>query len=115
MREEYGVHVVVACAFAMGVSLAGQGSNIDFEADTVGSPPKGFSFALTGQGKPGTWVVRKDEAEHGNVLVQSDADRTDYRFPVAIYNDFSGADVAVFVAFKAVPGKGDQGAGVVGG
>ena len=113
MREEYGILVGVVCALAMGFGMAGQGSKIDFEADTVGNPPKGFSFALTGQGKPGTWVVQKDDAGHGNVLVQSDADQTDYRFPVAIYNDFSGADVAVSVAFKAMAGKGDQGAGLV--
>ena len=113
MREEYGALVAVACALAMGVSVAGQRSKIDFEADTVGSPPKGFSFALTGQGRPGTWVVKKDDAGHGNVLVQSDTDQTDYRFPVAIYNDFSAADVALSVAFKAMAGKGDQGAGLV--
>jgi len=111
VREEYGALVAVACALAMGVSVAGQRSKIDFEADTVGSPPKGFSFALTGQGRPGTWVVKKDDAGHGHVLVQSDTDQTDYRFPVAIYNDFSAADVALSVAFKAMAGKGDQGVG----
>lgn len=99
--------------FALGVVIHGQTAKIDFEGDVVGGPPKGFSFALTGQGKPGVWVVRKDDAAHANVLVQTDADPTDYRFPVAIYNDFSGVDVTLSVSFKALAGKGDQGAGLV--
>jgi hypothetical protein len=93
--------------------LAGASGTINFDSDDPGQPPKGFSFALTGQGRPGVWLVKKDDAAHGNVLVQSDADTTDYRFPVAVYNDFSGADVHLAVQFKALAGKGDQGAGLV--
>ncbi len=99
--------------FLGGLGIAAQGTKIDFEADAVGAPPNGFSFALTGQGKPGVWAVRKDDAAHGNVVEQSDADRTDYRFPVAVYNEFSATDVTLSVAFKALSGKGDQGAGLV--
>src|SRR5438874_2640411 len=102
------VVVVAAAAFA-----AGQILKIDFEKDDVGKPPKGFSFALTGQGNPGAWIIRKDDQMHGNVLVQTDPDRTDYRFPVAVYDDFSGKDVDLSVQFKAISGKGDQGAGIV--
>ncbi len=47
------------------------------------------------------------------MLAQSDADPTDYRFPVAVYNDFTAKDVDLFVRFKAISGKGDQGAGLV--
>jgi hypothetical protein len=112
MRKQHVVSVGVVLALAA-VGIAGQVSTIDFEADTIGAPPKTFSFALTGQGRPGVWVVKKDDAAHGNVLVQSDADTTDSRFPVAIYNDFSGTDVALLVAFKTIAGKGDQGAGLV--
>jgi hypothetical protein len=32
---------------------------------------------------------------HANVLVQTDADTTNYRFPVAVYNDFNATDVTV--------------------
>jgi hypothetical protein len=98
---------------AFGVVTRGQTAKVDFDGDAVGGPPKGFSFALTGQGKPGVWVVRKDDVAHGSVLVQTDADPTDYRFPVAIYNDFSAVDVTLSVSFKAIAGKGDQGAGLV--
>ncbi len=95
------------------VVLIGQGANANFDKDDAGKPPSGFSFVLTGQGKPGVWLVRKDDAAHGNVLVQTDGDTTDYRFPVAVYNDFSSADVDLSVQFKALSGKGDQGAGLV--
>jgi hypothetical protein len=95
------------------VILMGQGATVNFDKDETGKPPGGFSFVLTGQGKPGVWLVRKDDAAHGNVLVQTDGDTTDYRFPVAVYNDFSSADVDLSVQFKALSGKGDQGAGLV--
>jgi len=95
------------------VTLAAASVTINFDKDEVGKSPAGFSFALTGQGKPGVWVVQKDDASHANVLVQTDADKTDYRFPIAIYNDFSGADVTLSVKFKPISGKGDQGAGLI--
>ena len=86
---------------------------INFDNDEIGKPPSGFGFDLTGQGRPGVWVIQKDGATHTNVLVQTDADRTNYRFPLAIYNDFTGTDVALSVRFKPIAGKGDQGAGLV--
>jgi hypothetical protein len=98
----------------MGVVIAiAQSVKLDFEKDEVGKAPRGFSFALTGQGKPGIWIIKKDDQAHGNVLVQTDADPTDYRFPVAVYNDFTAKDVDLSVQFKAMSGKGDQGAGLV--
>jgi hypothetical protein len=105
---------VVAVAVSGSAVLAvGQTSKVDFEKDGVGQSPKGFSFALTGQGKPGVWIVKKDDQVHGNVLVQTDADTTDYRFPVAVYDDLSAKDIDLSVLFKTLSGKGDQGAGLV--
>src|SRR5712691_10917110 len=107
-------HVVVALAVYATVAVAiGQSSKVDFEKDDVGKPPKGFSFALTGQGRPGVWIVKKDDQAQGNVLMQTDADTTDYRFPVAVYDDVTAKDVDLSVRFKAISGKGDQGAGLV--
>src|SRR5262245_34546099 len=105
------VTALLACLCAL--ALAAQSAKVDFEKDEVGKAPQGFSFELTGQGKPGVWVVRKDDGTHGNVLVQTDADTTDYRFPVAIYNDITAKDVDLSVQFKPLSGKGDQGAGLV--
>jgi hypothetical protein len=107
-------HAVIALLLSLDVGVAlAQSAKLDFEKDAVGKPPTGFSFALTGQGKPGVWLVRKDDDAHGNVLVQTDSDPTDYRFPVAVYDAFTGKDVDVSMQFKALSGKGDQGAGLV--
>lgn len=105
--------IIALCVMAATVTLVAQTTKIDFERDEAGQPPKGFSFALTGQGKPGVWVVKKDDATHGNVLAQTDGDTTDYRFPVAIYSDVTTKDVDLAVQFKPVSGRGDQGAGLV--
>ena len=88
---------------------------IDFESDKPGQAPGGFAFALTGSGRPGAWSVRKDDAspERGNVLAQTDADSTSYRFPVAVLNDIVSTDVEVSVRFRPMSGRVDQAAGVV--
>ena len=112
MRTDTRALIPVALGLGVAVALA-QTAKLDFEPDAVGKAPGGFSFALTGQGKPGVWVVRKDDQAHGNVLVQTDADRTDYRFPVAVYDAFTAKDVDLSVQFKTLSGKGDQGAGLV--
>jgi hypothetical protein len=96
-------------------AFSAQVVNIDFNNDKPGQPPSGFSPALTGRGQPGKWVVTKDDAspDRGNVLAQIDADKTDYRFPVCVYDDFTAKDVDVAVKFKPVSGRVDQGAGIV--
>ena len=88
---------------------------IDFEADRATQAPSGFTFALTGSGRPGVWTIRTDEAsaERGNVLAQTDADSTSYRFPLAVWNDVSAADVDLSVRFRPVSGRVDQAAGLV--
>lgn len=106
-----GLIAAAVCLYS--AAMHGQSATVNFDRDDPGKAPKGFSFALTGQGQPGVWVVKKDDATHGNVLVQTDADTTDYRFPVAVYNDFSAENVTLSVQFKALSGKGDQGAGLV--
>jgi hypothetical protein len=88
---------------------------IDFESDKVGQAPAMFAFALTGSGRTGVWVVQKDDAakERGNVLAQTDADRTSYRFPVAVLSDVSAKDLDISVRFRPVSGGVDQAAGLV--
>lgn len=79
----------------------------------LGSPPAGFTFARTGRGEDGAWSVVEDKtAEASQAIEQTSADRTDYRFPLAIPDSFSAADVAVELRFKAVGGKIDQAGGI---
>jgi hypothetical protein len=103
-----------ACAFLC-ASLTASAQSIDFNKDKAGEPPKGFSTALTGQGKAGVWVVMKDDASpgQGNVLAQTDADATGYRFPLCVYDGVTAKDADISVKFKPVSGKKDQAAGIV--
>jgi hypothetical protein len=79
----------------------------------LASPPAGFTFARTGRGPDGEWAVVEDAtASTGRAIEQTSTDRTDYRFPLAIPDSFSAADVAVELRFKAVGGRIDQAAGI---
>ena len=79
----------------------------------LGSPPTGFTFARTGRGEDGAWSVVEDKtAQAGQAIEQTSTDRADYRFPLAIPDSFSAADVAVEIRFKAVAGRIDQAAGI---
>jgi hypothetical protein len=85
-----------------------------FDSDQVGEPAKGFEVGRTGKGRPGKWTVKAEKGapSEPNVLVQSDDDDTDNRFPVA----FTGPalkDLRLSVRCKAVSGKVDQACGLV--
>lgn len=87
---------------------------IDFNSDAIGSAPAGFEFARTGGGAEGKWVVRDDKDKPGNhVLVQESADKTDYRFPLAVVKDGTYKDVTLSVRAKPLSGDVDQGFGLV--
>jgi hypothetical protein len=105
------------CLFVLSMCAVayGQTTTIDFNKDKVGEGPGGFSTGLTGRGRPGKWQVLTDAASpnQGNVLAQTDADSTNYRFPVCVYDALTGKDVDVSVKFKPISGKVDQGAGIV--
>jgi Domain of Unknown Function (DUF1080) len=96
-------------------SVFAQTEKINFDRDKEDASPKGFSTALTGRGKPGVWVVMKDETapSKSNVLAQTDADKTGYRFPVCIYDGLTVKDADISVKIKAISGKEDQGGGLV--
>jgi 3-keto-disaccharide hydrolase len=86
----------------------------DFESDPVGSPPAGFEFGRTGGGAEGKWVVRVEKGGTLNhVLVQERADKTDYRFPVAVLMEGAYKDVTLGVRARPLSGQVDQGFGFV--
>ncbi len=87
----------------------------NFDSDAEGKPPAGFTFARTGQGSDGQWMVKKDASAPSkpNVLAQTSEDKTDYRFPLAIAEGTSYQDLVLSVKFKAISGSVDQGAGLV--
>ena len=78
-----------------------------------GLPPANFTFARTGRGGEGKWTVVEDPtASAGRAIEQSSTDRTDYRFPLAIHDSLSVANVDVELRFKAVGGEIDQAGGI---
>jgi hypothetical protein len=80
---------------------------------TVGAAPTDFEFARTGQGEVGQWVVVEDSsADNGRAIEQSNTDRTDYRFPLAIHQPIAAKNVEVSIRFKPVSGKVDQAGGI---
>ena len=106
---------LVACNLALAPPASAQtgAAMTAIEHMTPGSPPAGFTFARTGRGREGEWIVTADRtAASGQAIEQTSTDRTDYRFPLAIQESLSAADVDVEIRFKAVAGKTDQAAGI---
>jgi hypothetical protein len=88
---------------------------LDFDTGAVGTLPTGFSSAVTGGGGPASWMVVEDftSPSGGKVLAQMSTDKTSFRFPLCVYDGFTGPDVTVSVRFKPVSGTVDQAAGLV--
>ena len=63
-------------------------TRIDFETATTGALPSGVTAALTGSGGPVAWAVVEDPTAPAGpkVLAQTSTDKTDYRFPLAIFD-----------------------------
>lgn len=89
MRRTRSLTVVLVVGAIMLVQ--GATRTIDFSEDTVGQSPKGFEFGHNAKvGAPGTWVIQAEGAN--KYLVQTDADATGARFPIAIVSDLTAAD-----------------------
>ena len=72
-----------------------------------------FTLWRTGQGGAGEWILVTDPtAAGGRAIAQVSKDRTDYRFPLAVYKPYSGKDVEVSVRFKPVAGTVDEAGGI---
>jgi hypothetical protein len=84
-------------------SARAQGAHIDLERTP-------YTSALTGSGPPPHWALMEDAGR--KVLAQTSADKTDYRFPLAIFEQPVMVDIDVAVRFKAVAGEVDRAAGI---
>jgi hypothetical protein len=110
--------IVTAVAACMSACLAPALSQtgaimIPIETMPAGAPPPEFEFARTGQGAPGTWIVVEDPTATGaRAIEQASTDRTDFRFPLAIYRAVTAKNVEVTLRFKPLAGKVDQAGGI---
>ena len=108
-------NLVLGAALALAFTMIDPGSaeTITFGGAQAGALPKEFVSALTGGGGAGRWEVVEDaSAEGGQALAQLSEDRTDYRFPLAIYMPTLPSDIEARVHFKAISGSVDQAGGV---
>lgn len=113
--------VLFAALFVTGVLVSSGPEALSQSAATViaianmevGTAPADFIFARTGQGSPGKWTVVKDGTSFtGQVIEQSSADRTDNRFPLAVFEPLVAKNVDVSLSFKPVGGRVDQAGGI---
>ena len=106
------VTAVAACVFACldAPALSQTGAiMIPIETMLSGAPPPEFEFARTGQGAAGTWIVVEDPTASGaRAIEQASVDRTDFRFPLAIYRAVTAKNVEVTLRFKPLAGKVDR-------
>lgn len=99
----------LAAAVLAGAAVIAADAPVKLTFDDLpdGKAPAGFSFGRTGEGAPGTWVVRE------KALAQTSTDGTDSRFPVALYDGGPWRDLAASVRFKTISGEVDQAGGLV--
>jgi uncharacterized protein DUF1259/3-keto-disaccharide hydrolase len=113
-RVAAGLKAALAKVAVQSLAPAAGPMKKDFESDPVGASPAAFEFARTGNGAEGRWIVRIEKgADKNHVLVQENADPTDYRFPVAVLKEVTTRDVTLSVRARPLSGKVDQGFGLV--
>lgn len=93
----------------LSITATASAETLTFQGVEPGVFPKDFFSALTGKGSPGRWEVVADaSAEAGRALAQLSDDKTDYRFPLAIYMPTVPSDIEASARFKAMSGSVDQ-------
>ena len=99
--------IATALISSMASASAGTGN---FDTDTAGRPPIGWTCGATGTGSP-RWTVESDPAAPTppNVLKQSGS----AAFAWCVKNDTQASDGTVQVKFKSLAGKEDQAGGLV--
>jgi hypothetical protein len=114
MIRQTAAQMAIMTAIAAATPAQAEGPiNVLFTETQIGALPQGFTAERTGSGAPADWkVVQDDTVAGGRALAQISSDRTDYRFPLAIYQPVSTANVEVSVRFKAVAGAVDRAAGI---
>jgi hypothetical protein len=120
-RPNLFLFVLLSALIAAGVIVTSAPEGFSQSAATVvaianmeiGTAPADFKFARTGQGDTGKWTVVNDETSFaGRAIEQSSTDRTDYRFPLAIFKPLVAKNIEVSVKFKPVAGRVDQAGGI---
>ena len=112
MKQKF---LIVAIFAACSCFAEPQKKSFNFDRDAVDQPPSEFTSYASGGGPAGKWLVKAmTGAPSGKQVVQqTDADRTDARYPILIADKGEYADADVSVKAKSLSGKVDQGMGLV--
>ena len=102
---------VLPLLFAFAVCEPAPPKTWDFEKDAVGQTPAGFYFDTTREATDGKWEIVKDG--ESNVLAQTDRNRSEHRFALAVVRDASVEDLRLSVRLKSVEGEVDQTGGII--
>src|SRR3954447_1014496 len=107
---EDGMNFALVILTTTALVVASAVATVNFDQDTVGQPPVGWTATRTGSGDA-KWTVEKDDTapSKSNVLKQSGT----ATYPVCFKDDTSLKDGFVEVKFKSISGKEDQAGGVV--
>ena len=84
--------------------------DVNFDADTVGSPPKGWMLTMTGKGAP-KWTVERDETAPSKGLVLKQSGKASY--PLALKEGTNVKDGFIEAKFKPISGSEDRAGGLV--
>jgi hypothetical protein len=95
--------------------LAATGKIVNFDNLAVGTMPPGWTAAVTDQGPPPRWEVRKDETAPTPpyVLAHVSSGSGNGHFPLAILDAVQLRDGEVSVRIKPSAGTDDHGGGIV--
>ncbi len=116
MRHKLAIFIAAALGGTLvtGIAAAQKSpTQIDIAAMPPGAAPPGFTFWRTGNGAAAEWqVVADPSAGAKKAIAQTSKDTTDYRFPLAVFQQISAKDVDVAVRFKPLAGTVDQAGGI---
>jgi hypothetical protein len=115
MSRQIVIGPALALVITVAASAFGQGREpmtVDIGQLAPNLEPE-FTQWRTGEGGAAEWTLVADaSAKGGRAIAQVSNDKTNYRFPLAIYKPFSGEDLEVLVRFKPVTGTVDQAGGI---
>jgi hypothetical protein len=102
--------LAIASLFIVVTGVPVMAQDVNFDADTVGSPPKGWMLTMTGKGAP-KWTVERDETAPSKGLVLKQSGKATY--PLALKEGTSVKDGFVEARFKPISGSEDRAGGLV--
>jgi hypothetical protein len=101
---------IIMTIVLFGTTLAGLAETVNFDGDTTGATPKGWTLTMTGRGTP-KWTVEWDDTAPSKRKVLKQLGEATY--PIALKDGTSIKDGFVEAKFKAISGSEDRAGGLV--